>query len=288
MNYRGTIAYRANQGGAVSEGFLWSVVNAWDFMKRELGEFDILSDPEFVGKTVEYFVSHNVHFMRGLSCMPDESANQIAETFLGDWVLMLDTDHMFSADTFLEMIRTFENPPPVYSNTSGEEVVSELDILVGFTQKRVPPYHPVIYKTAFDARVDFETIFPDALQRQQLIEVDSSGAACLMIRRRVFDAIKNCGERPFDRRRKWNIPGMSTLKGNDIPVMRNCVRGYDTPLPEGRWIDETFGEDTSFFWRAKMLGFKAWCAPWIKFNHLETRLVTESMMIEDKMKAIPK
>jgi cellulose synthase/poly-beta-1,6-N-acetylglucosamine synthase-like glycosyltransferase len=247
VNYRGTIAYRTNTGAHVPEGFLFSVVQAWNFLM-------------FSEKRAR------VHFMRGQSCMVDESANQVAEQFLGDWVLMLDTDHVFAADAFYEMITTFEG-------NNGANL--PLDVLVGFTQKRFPPYHPVLYKTdAFNAMKDFETIFPNPVERQTLIPIDSSGAACLMVRRTVFDEIKKCGERPFDRRKKFNAVELDralTLTGrylNDMPM----------PLPAGRWQDETFAEDSSFFWRAQMLGFKAWCAPWIKFHHLSTILVDESMI----------
>lgn len=255
MNYRGTIAYRANLGGSVSEGFLHSVVLAWDFLVQQ----------KQIGTHNEGPGIYPVHFMRGLSCTPSESANQIAEQFLGDWVLMLDTDHVFAADSFYEMIRTFEE--------------QKLDILVGFTQKRVPPYHPVLYKTDFDAFKDFETIFPGPIERQQLFKIDSSGAACLMVRRAVFDRIKDCGERPFDCRKKWNAKPLKI--GSGLPSSLNPI-GYDD-LPKGRWMDEVFGEDTSFFWRGEMLGFQAWCAPWVKFHHLATVLVTEEMIVRPEI-----
>lgn len=233
MNYRGTIAYRANLGGMVDEGFLHSVVMAWDFLiQRMVVEHDDENTP-----------APNYHFMRGLSCEPAESANQIAATFLGDWVLMLDTDHVFGADSFYEMVTTFEE--------------NKLDILVGFTQKRAYPYHPVIYKTVFDAFTDFETIFPNPIERQTLIPIDSSGAACLMVRRTVFEKIKETKERPFDRRAKGN----GTM--------------------------ESFGEDTSFFWRAKLLGFEAYCAPWIKFHHLAKIIVEEKMIVKQLAPEIP-
>jgi len=261
MNYRGTIAYRSNLGSQIPEGFLHSVVNAWDFLRRQ-AEHDEASLEG--SKTLPV----NFHFMRGLSCMVDESANQIAETFLGDWVLMLDTDHIFGADAFYEMVTIFDE--------------HHLDILVGFTQKRAAPYHPVIYRTDFDAFKDFETIFPNPIERQTLIPIDSSGCACLMVRRNVFDVIKKSGERPFDRRLKFNAPNMMV---DGVPMYLNSIVYKD--LPKDRYFYESFAEDSSFFWRAKLLGFKAWCAPWVKFHHLETRIVTESMIIPPLPREIP-
>lgn len=255
MNYRGTIAYRSNLHGQVNEGFLHSTVLALDFLNREHGRFE-----DGHNETVIDY-NERFHFMRGLSVTPSESANAIAETFLGDWVLMLDTDHVFGADVFYEMVTTFED--------------NKLDVLCGFTQRRVYPYHPVIFKTEFDAMKDFETIFPNPIERQTLIPIDSSGCACLMVRRSVFDAIRAVGERPFDPRRKFNAFHLKR-KNLGEPALLNEWR---CALPEGRWIDETFAEDTSFFWRAKMLGIQAYCAPWIKFHHLSTVLVDESMMV---------
>jgi|SRR5579871_5017514 len=243
MKYHGSIAYRSNLHGQVSEGFLHSTVQAWEFLNREYREHD------------PSLVSPSFHFMRGLSVIPSESANAIADTFLGEWVLMLDTDHVFGADAFYEMIRTFEE--------------NQLDILVGFTQRRVWPYHPVIFRTDFDPRYDFKTMFPNPLERHALLPIDSSGAACLLVRRKVFDVIKSLGERPFDPRRKFHSFDLKT---------RELI--YAVPVPEGRYNDETFAEDTSFFWRAHMLGIQAYCAPWVKFHHLATVLVDESMMVK--------
>lgn len=246
MNYHGTIAYRSAVGGQVEEGFCASLVGAWDFLLRE--------------------GTYQVHFMRGLSCMLHESANQIAEGFRGDWVLFLDTDHVFKGDAILEMIQAFED--------------NKLDILCGFTQKRQFPYSPLIYKTDFDPLQDFVPIVPGVLERNVLIPIDASGLACTMVRRRVFEAIKEkLDERPFDFRLKFK----SHLRGTK-EVYRNDFWRTETEfdplfvLPGSRRADEFFWEDISFFWRAKLLGFQAWCAPWVEFHHIEKRLVTRDLM----------
>lgn len=241
MNYRGTIAYRTGIGSHVTEGFCASLVAAYNFLHKEARR--------------NREVDHDFHFMRGLSCMLHDSANQIAEGFLGEWVIFLDTDHVFQSDALFEMITTFEE--------------ENLDILTGFAQQRQPPYMPLIFNTEFNAFEGFKSIIPQGIDRHRLIEVDSSGLACLMVRRSVFEAIAARGEKPFDMRKKFNATHL------DTHVVLNEVVG---PLPQGRHIDETFWEDVSFFWRAQMLGFQAFCAPWIKFHHLETRLVDESMI----------
>lgn len=249
MNYRGTIAYRAGLGGNVPEGFLASVVSAWDFLLSEWNREQR---------------ADRLHFMRGLSCMLHDSANQIAQGFLGDWVLFLDTDHVFKSDAFYEMVTTFEE--------------NSLDILTGFAQKRQPPYHPIIQRTDFDPLKNFETVFPNAIEKNTLIPIDAAGLSCLMVRRNVFDAMKKLGELPFDFRSKFGCP----------PILSGTCyggRGFKPytqfQIPKDRRDDEFYWEDISFFWRAKLMGFEAYCAPWIKFHHIETRLVTDDMVQMD-------
>lgn len=246
MKYRGTIAYRSGIGSKIDEGFAASLVSAWDFLMSQANEFENTD-----GSPIRF------HFMRGLSCMLEDSANQIADGFLGDWVLFLDTDHVFTSDALYEMITTFSD--------------NKLDILTGFAQQRQPPYHPLISRTDFNPLKNFIPIIPKGIDRQSLFPIDSSGLACLMVSRKVFDDIKKFGERPFDMRPKFNTVDMVT--GDSI----NKV------VPEGRHIWERYWEDVSFFWRAKMLGYQAYCAPWIKFHHLETRLINESMMQVSKL-----
>lgn len=211
MTYLGTIGYRAAYMGQVHEGFMASFVPAWDKLKST--------------------IPGNYYFTRGLG-PHGMAANQLAAKFKGDWLLMLDTDHIFSDDAFIEMVETFEE--------------FECDVLVGFTQKRQWPYHPVLYKTDFKLTTVPETIFPGKYELSP-IRIDSSGAACLMVRRNVFELLEHWLE----------------LKDN--------LKPFDIIRPD-------LGEDSSFFMRVKQAGFQAWCAPWIKFHHLETRVVTDDMV----------
>lgn len=259
MNYRGTIAYRSGIGRQIDEGFAASFIAAWDFLVRNFHDPDVS-----VGMpgTVVGLGNASFNFMRGLSCMPHDAANQIAQGFQGDWVLFLDTDHIFRSDAFFELITTFEE--------------NQLDILVGFTQKRQQPYTPVIFRTDFDPYYDFETIVPDAIQRQMLVPIDSSGLACTLVHRRVFEKIHQfLGELPFDFRPKFHPPHGAR------PFESKIWTGYDNRdrvLPKGRRSDEFYWEDTSFFWRAALCGFRAFCAPWVKFHHLEQRAVTDDLI----------
>lgn len=266
MNYRGTIAYRTGLGGNVPEGFLASFVPAWDFLCREYKPMDnILYQDLAEGPRTGF------HFMRGLSCMLHDSANQIADGFLGDWVLFLDTDHVFKSDAFFEMVTAFEN--------------NNLDILTGFAQKRQPPYLPIIQKTDFDPLKSFDPIIPGVIEKNMLIPIDAAGLACVMVRREVFTSISSkLNEKPFDFRPKFRPPYYMGQMQESGAYNPGCDEWIDPEkLSQDRRSDEFYWEDISFFWRAALLGFKSYCAPWIKFHHIETRIVTDDLMQTDKI-----
>lgn len=232
MNYLGTIAYRTGTMGAkIDEGFCASFIEAMNFLHK---------------KNVA-----PIFFMRGQSSWLAESANQIAECAKGGWVLMLDTDHVFASNAFFEMIDTFET--------------QMVDVLVGFTQKRQPPYTPCIYNYDFDPVKPLVPIIPTGLQKHDLIPIDASGCACLMIRSTVFTRIKeDLRERPFQPR--WKYQELET-----------SLTSFKYLRPDGDG-DPFFWEDISFFRRLNLLGIKSYCAPWIPFYHLETRMVTERLI----------
>jgi hypothetical protein len=264
MNYRGTIAYRAGIGNWIPEGFFASFIPAWDFLNHEYRyPPGAIIKVDSIPPSIDKLPRARFNFIRGLSCMLHDSANQIAEGFLGDWVLFLDTDHVFKSDAFYEMVTTFED--------------NHLDILVGFAQKRQPPYLPLIVKTNFDPLLDFEPIIPGPVERNTLIPIDAAGLACTMVRRTVFEQITRIlGEKPFDFRKKFDLPPFT----QKLFFENTYAGGQYVPsdLPPDRRFDEFYWEDISFFWRAALVGVKAFCAPWIKFHHIETRLVTDEMM----------
>jgi len=213
--------------------------------------------------------------------MLHDSANQIAEGFLGDWVLMLDTDHVFRSDAFYEMVSVFE---------SGGPDGRPLDILVGFAQKRQPPYLPLLFKTNFDPLLPFEPIVPtDPISKNTLISVDAAGLACTMIRRSVFTEIASkLNEKPFDFRPKFNGHANMVLGQKFNASVYNYGVYWQGSIPDDRRYDEFYWEDISFFWRAALLGFKVYCAPWVKFHHIETRLVTDDMIQTPEADPIPR
>lgn len=252
MTIKGTIGYRSGLGACAFEGFAASFISAFLHLEKELpGPY---------------------YFMRGLGCILHDNANQFYRNFKGDWFLMCDTDHVFQSDAFVDMVTTFED--------------NNLDILTGFMQSRQPPYRAIIFNTTFDPFKPSDPINPAKYGKYDLIPFDASGAGSLMIRRRVIDAMLETGERPFDLRYKFHGP--SLVEKHPEGVWKNL---YESEY-QGRWKelsteggyhwDDMYWEDYSFFWRAKILGFKAFCAPWIKFHHIEKRMVTDDLLPENQ------
>ena len=145
----------------------------------------------------------------------DIARNAIAESFLGDWLVMLDTDHVFDPDLCYRLLNLSQK--------------CESDVVVGFYQYKNPPHLPVLFKF-----IENRGLIPIVNwdRTANAIEVDSAGAGCLCVHRRVFDRIDSeLQEKPFTR-----------------------IEGY--------------GEDHSFFLRLRKLGIKTVCSPNIKCNHI--------------------
>lgn len=113
----------------------------------------------------------------------DFARNTIAETFRGDWVLMLDNDHAFEPDLLGRLL--------AMADATGADVVT------GVYQYKEAPHSPVLY------------VRRDGLPPMPLVDWDpsltamdvySAGAGCLWARRAVFDRVKaELNESPFGR-----------------------------------------------------------------------------------------
>jgi Glycosyl transferase family 21 len=202
----GTCCY---MGGVMSvpEPFTWSWGNMIDYTNH------------YVASPGEM-----VHFDRVTSSYHATVRNEAATKFLGDWLLMLDTDHEFEPDLVARMRSTMEQ--------------GNLEVLSGLYRYKAPPYFGLAYRWQEDGK-GF-TPFPFDLN-QPLVPIDCAGGGCLMVRRRVFDRIRNeLGCQPFD-------------------------------------IMHPLSEDFSFFKRCMDLGIKCWLAPQIQSWHLMYRQVTDKM-----------
>lgn len=195
----GTVGYL---GGlvAVPEPFVWS----WGQL--------IQYNTEFLCRPGEY-----VHYVRSKISLHDTARNSLVEQMQGDWLLMLDTDHSFEPDILSRLLNRLEQ--------------YDLDVITGLYTSKGPPYVPIVYQWKEGAGFVPIARFSGA----QIYRIDGAGAGCLLVRRKVFDRIRQeLGEEPFARR-------------------------------------PPFGEDLSFFMRLRQLGIPAWIDPSIECHHLELR-----------------
>lgn len=201
----GTIAY---MGGipSVYEEFCFSLAQLLIFSR------EVLCTP-----------TQYIHFDRVKFSDHGPARNSLVDRFLGDWLLMLDTDH--------------EPPPDLLHRMLDRMERHDLDVLTGLYRFKAKPCSPVLYSR--NTQEDDAPLLPIAKYPEAIFQVQSAGAGCLLVKRKVFQAIEATGEGPFDR-----LPGLS--------------------------------EDHSFFRRLEKLNIPVWCDPRIECPHLAVKQVNEA------------
>lgn len=137
-----------------------------------------------------------------------------------DYVFFLDSDMVIQ--------------PAVLKNL----LKADKDMITALAFMRSPPYSPCIYDVIRVGAPGENQIHQPRNWEDDIIEVDGCGAACLLVRTKVFD----------DVRKKHGL----------------CF----TP---GMYL----GEDLSFCVRARQLGYKIFCDTRERVGHLGTVVVTE-------------
>ncbi len=151
--------------GVVPEDFCW----AWGQL--------IQYNNEYLLKTGDI-----IHQLRGNGSGQYLARNAIAATMLGDWVLMLDSDHTFDPDLIHRMLKLFQR--------------NDLDVLTGLYQYKSHPHEFVVYKR--QGNLNHHAAGFD-MSPNKVMRIDYAGAGTLMIRRRVFEKIAaELKQRPFD------------------------------------------------------------------------------------------
>jgi len=193
----GTIAYL---GGVLSlpEEFCWN----WGQM--------IQYNTEYMCNPGEY-----IHYTRAKASYHAFARNELVKEIQGDWLLMLDIDHSFEPDLALRLRYRMDK--------------YNIDVLTGLYLYKYPPHSPVLYQYSKDG---IPQPLVDWTEGADIFEVNAAGAGVLMIKRKVFDRIKEeLKEEPFD-------------------------------------IKPPFGEDHSFFKRLEDLNIKTYCCPVVESHHL--------------------
>jgi hypothetical protein len=105
-----------------------------------------------------------------------DNRNAMAESFAGDWLAMIDDDHVYTPDMLLRLLRHLERP--------------DVDIVTPLIVRRTLPHQNVLVTAAADAAKPHETR-QVVLQPSDkgLLEVHAAGTGVMVLKRRVFDRI---------------------------------------------------------------------------------------------------
>jgi len=208
----GTVAYL---GGlpAVLEQFCWS----WGQM--------IAYNAEWI-QPGQY-----IHYERSAYSDHAPARNALATRFLGDWLIQLDTDHIFEPDLAARLLWTADK--------------YQVDVLSGVYQMKQPPHVPVLFEwTGPEESPGLQPLaaWPGGVK---VLQIGSAGGGCLFVRRSVFDRIANeLQEEPFDkifpysedhsfflRLRRLEIPAYAALNIHCHHLRVTPVTFDDLPQP---------------------------------------------------------
>jgi Glycosyl transferase family 2 len=143
--------------------------------------------------------------------------NELITGIEGDWIFFLDDDHVFEEDCLLRLLDC------------------NVDIVSALYCRRYPPFDPVVYRKADPEKRIFELWSWEGLSEESgVLEIAACGAGGLLVRRKVFEAMKS----------PWFKVGGSS------------------------WDTDIIGEDTNFCVAARELGFKVYVNLDVQFAHM--------------------
>lgn len=171
--------------------------------------------------------------------------NGIVKAFLSgeaDWLFMVDSDMGFEADTVDRLLQSADqNERPIVGGLAfGQLAIKDSKGPLGDLRYRVIP---TIYR--YVSGTPPKTTPVEDYPRDAIVECDATGAACLLIHRRVLEAMRD----------KFPAP----------------MRWFDNMVLDGRY----FGEDITFCLRAKSLGFPIYVDTSVKTSHRKVRYLVE-------------
>ena len=109
-----------------------------------------------------------------------DNRNAMAESFTGDWLAMIDDDHVYTPDMLRRLLRHLER--------------RDVDIVTPLIARRALPHQNVLVTASADPARPHETrqvvLAPDD---SGLLEVHAAGTGVMVLKRRVFERV----ERPW-------------------------------------------------------------------------------------------
>ncbi len=205
----GTIAIPTRDN--VSAQLFISLMNTdWGFLKK--------------GESVQWSVVQG-------SILPSQR-NELVQRMEGDWILFIDSDMVFDVDAISRLVQAREE--------------HDLDMLGGLCFQRTAPYQPTLYmrESLTHGGYAFLEKWDD-----DIVEVDGTGMAFIVIHRRVFERIVRSIDNPYF---TWPSPE---------------ERAALPPPNFFRWTDG-IGEDLRFCQDAKSTGSQVFVDTRVKIGHV--------------------
>lgn len=136
--------------------------------------------------------------------------NAAAERMMGDWLLQLDTDHVFDPDLLSRLLTLLD--------------AYDLPMIGANYFKKNPPHFPVVTRWREDLQrlvidVDQETGRLRWKSGDALYETDAGGGGGLLVRREVFEKVRGtfkCG--PFEQIPPWREDYSFFMRCKDLDI----------------------------------------------------------------------
>jgi hypothetical protein len=160
--------------------------------------------------------------------------NECVHTMQGDWLLFIDDDMTFGKTAIGDIVATYHQL---------KEEVEEPIVLGGLCVRRTPPHQPTLYVRQEDGSFNFLEDWEG-----DIIEVDATGTAFMLIEVPVFEAI-------------MDGPWPTIEERNRLP-----------PWPFFEWRGK-MGEDLRFCDTAQTAGARIFIDTRIRIGHLSERAV---------------
>jgi hypothetical protein len=181
-----------------------------------------------------------IHYDRARASDHAPARNSLANRFLGDWLVQLDTDHLFEPDVIRRLVHTADT--------------YDIDVLSGYYQLKHPPHLPVLYEWVEIGGT--EGLQPLAVwpENVKVLKIGSAGAGVLFVRKKVYDRIlAELDEKPFDRIhpysedhsfflrcRRLGIPAYAAMNIRSDHLQIRPVRPEDRPEPTDGEVSPLF------------------------------------------------
>lgn len=164
--------------------------------------------------------------------------NEAVQRMRGDWLIFIDDDMVWQPDAVRRLIEIRDE--------------HDLDMVGGLCFRRSEPYQPTLYM-----RTDALQGPYNYLERwdSDVVEVDATGMAFILIHKRVFEKIAGSLMPPYEERLKLGPPNFFKWEG-------------------------TLGEDLRFCQNAKAAGCRIWVDTRIQIGHMSEVQITHRHFLE--------